>query len=89
MRVREASEEPGAGGFVQVRVRRREKRKGKGDVVRVRRAGELTWLVERDVPVLADTAEEELDAAIRLDLFLIRLALLDQVLRVSVQDVHL
>ena len=39
--------------------------------------------------VLADTAEEELDAAVRLDLFLIRLALLDQVLCVSVQDVYL
>ena len=46
-------------------------------------------LVERDVPVLADPAQEELDAAVRLDLRLVRVALCDQVLRVAVQDVHL
>ena len=49
----------------------------------------LTGLVERDVAILADTTEEELDATVRLDLRLVRLALADQVLRVAVQDVHL
>ena len=51
--------------------------------------GKLTWLVERDVAVLADAAEEELDAAVGLDLLLIRLALPDEVLRVPVENVHL
>ncbi len=49
----------------------------------------LTGLVERDVAVLADAAEEELDAAVLLDLGLVALALLDQVLGVPVQDVDL
>ena len=46
-------------------------------------------LVERDVPVLADAAQEELDAALRGNLGLVLLALEDEVLGVSVQDVHL
>ena len=41
------------------------------------------------MPVLADSAEEELDAAVRLDARLVRVALADQVLGVAVQDVHL
>ena len=49
----------------------------------------LTRLVERDVSVLANPAEEELDAAVLLDLGLVTLALFDQVLRVPVQDVDL
>ena len=57
--------------------------------MRAGRAAALTGLVEGDVAVLADTAEEELDAAVLLDLFFVFLALLDQVLRVPVQDVHL
>lgn len=66
---------------------------GWGDEGRRRREEEeargLTRLVERDVPILADATEEELDAAVRLDLLLVLLALRDQILRVSVQDVHL
>ena len=46
-------------------------------------------LVERDVPVLADAPEEELDAAVRLDLGLVRFAFSDEVLCVAVEDVHL
>ena len=46
-------------------------------------------LVERDVPVLADSAEEELDAAVGLDLRLVRVAFGDQVLGVAVEDVDL
>ena len=49
----------------------------------------LTRLVEGDVPVLANTTKEELDTAISLDLLLVRLALLDEVLGVAVEDVHL
>ena len=49
----------------------------------------LTGLVERDVAILADTTEEELNATVLLDLGLVLLALLDQVLRVPVQDVDL
>lgn len=52
-----------------------------------RQAG--SGLVERDVAVLADAAEEELDAAVRLDLGLVRLARADEVLGVAVEDVHL
>ena len=50
-----------------------------------RRAG----LVERDVPVLADPSEEELNAAVGFDLRLVRVALRDQVFGVAVQDVDL
>ena len=57
--------------------------------MRAGRAAALTGLVEGDVAVLADTAEEELDPAVLLDLGLVRVALRDEVLRVSVQDVHL
>ena len=48
-----------------------------------------TGLVEGDVPVLADTAEEELDAAKRLDARFVRVALADEVLGVPVEDVYL
>ena len=48
-----------------------------------------TRLVERDVPILADTAQEELDASVRFDPRLVRVALPDQVFGVAVQDVHL
>ena len=49
----------------------------------------LTGLVEGDVAVLANAAEEEFDSAVGLDLLLVRLALLDEVLGVPVKDVHL
>ena len=49
----------------------------------------LTRLVKRDVPILADTTKEELNAAVRFDLFLVRLTFLYEILRVSVEDVHL
>ena len=48
-----------------------------------------TWLVERDVSVLADTAQEELDPAVLLDALLVGLAFADQVYGVAVEDVHL
>ena len=57
--------------------------------MRAGRAAALTGLVEGDVAVLADPAEEELDPAVLLDLGLVRVALRDEVLRVAVQDVHL
>ena len=71
-----------------------EARVGEDGVVRERldaraRLEGRTRLVERDVPVLADTAEEELDAAVRGDLGLVGLALEDEVLGVAVQDVDL
>ena len=49
----------------------------------------LTRLIERDVSILANTTEEQLDTAISLDLLLVRLALFNEVLGVSVEDVHL
>ena len=49
----------------------------------------LTGLVERDVAVLADATKEELDAAVLFNFGLVLFALLDQVLRVAVQDVNL
>jgi hypothetical protein len=45
-------------------------------------------LVERDVPVLADAPEEELDAAHGLDLLLVLVALFNQVWRVPIKDVY-
>lgn len=45
-------------------------------------------LVERDVAVGADAAEEELDAAVGLDLALVLLALLLQILRIAIQQMH-
>ena len=51
--------------------------------------GAQTGLVERDVAVLADAAEEELDAAVGRDLGLVRLALVDEILGVTVQDIDL
>ena len=45
-------------------------------------------LVEGDVPILADSPEEELDAASGLDLGLVLVALADQVGRVSIEDVY-
>ena len=46
-------------------------------------------LVERDVAVLADPTEEELDPAVGLDLLLVGFALADEVLGVAVEDVDL
>ena len=40
------------------------------------------------MPVLADAAEEELDATDGLDLCLVLVALVDQVWRVSIEDVY-
>jgi hypothetical protein len=48
-----------------------------------------TRLVKGDVAIFADTAEEELDAAVRGDLLLIFLALFDQILSVSIQNVDM
>ena len=79
MRVRDASEEP---------VRRArsgcQRRPGQD-----KRGGARTGLVECDVAVLADAAEEELDAADGLDRRLVARALGDEVRRVPVEDVHL
>ena len=54
---------------------------------RPRREGR-TRLVKCDVSVLADAAEEELDATDGLDLCLVLVALVDQVWRVSIEDVY-
>ena len=48
-----------------------------------------TWLVKRDVSVLADAAQEKLDAAVLLDALLVGFAFADQVYGVAVEDVHL
>ena len=45
-------------------------------------------LVERDVPVLTDAPEEELDATQGPDLFLVLVAFGDEVRRIPVEDVH-
>ena len=71
-----------------------EARVGEDGVVRERldaraRLERRAGLVERDVPVLADAAEKELDAAVRLDPRLVGVALADQILCVPVQDVDL
>ena len=52
------------------------------------RRGRRTRLVKCDVPVLADAAEEELNASGGLDLCLELVTLVDQVWRVSVEDVY-
>ena len=46
-------------------------------------------LVERDVPVLTDAAEEELDAAVFFDLGFVGFAFADEVFGVAVEDVYL
>ena len=46
-------------------------------------------LVERDVPVLADAAEEELDAAVFFDLGFVGFAFADEVFGVGVEDGYL
>ena len=49
----------------------------------------LTRLVESDVAILADSTKEEFDSAVLLDLGLVRIAFRDEILRISVQNVHL
>ena len=49
----------------------------------------LTRLVKSDVPVLADAAEEELDAAVFFDLGFVGFAFADEVFGVAVEDVYL
>ena len=73
---------------------REEARVGEDGVVRERldaraRGERRAGLVERDVPVLADPAEEELDPAVRADARLVARALADEVARVAVEDVDL
>lgn len=48
-----------------------------------------TRFVESNVAILANTTEEELDTAMRLDLGFVRIALADEILGITVQDVHL
>lgn len=49
----------------------------------------LTGLIERNVTVLANSAKEEIDAAHRLDLGFICIALPDKILCVSIENVDL
>ena len=49
----------------------------------------LTRLVERNMPVLADSTQEELNPAHRADQGLVVRTLAVQVIRVSIEDVHL
>lgn len=48
-----------------------------------------TWLVERDVAVLPDTGEEELNTAGILDLLFVSGTLANKVLHRPVEDIHL
>jgi hypothetical protein len=49
----------------------------------------FTWFIERNVTILPDTAEEQLDAACLFDLFLVHIALFDQIKCIPIQNVDL
>ena len=91
MRVREASDEPGAFASQHAHCgkRRGGHKNGDGDSDGGEGRERLTGLVERDVPVLADAAEEELDAAVFFDLGFVGFAFADEVFGVAVEDVYL
>lgn len=62
-----------------------------GDKIRMslHHMGERTGFVEGDVTVLADTAEKELDTAVRLDGSLVCVAFSDKVGCIAVEDMYL
>lgn len=49
----------------------------------------LTWLVERDVTVLADSAQEELNSTSGFDTLFVVFALANEIFHSSVQDIYL
>lgn len=46
----------------------------------------LTWLVEGNVTIFANTAKENFDATVRLDRLLISFAFCDEIVRIAVKD---